>query len=82
MKFSREIILDCLKLVVGVMSIVAGVLQWLKLDQYMVMEIHHLMILFGVITLLDGANCLIRSLKPNPGSVKEGGPGGSGSPER
>ena len=41
MKFSREIILDCLKLVVGVMSIVAGVLKWLKWDQYVVLELHH-----------------------------------------
>ena len=82
MKFSREIILDCLKLVVGVMSIVAGVLQWLKWDQNVILELHHIIILFGVITLLDGANCLIRALKSNPGSVKEKGPDGSGSPER
>ena len=55
---SMGLILNLLKLLVGAMSILAGILQWMQVDNDLVMELHHLVLIFGAVTLLDGAHHL------------------------
>jgi len=59
---SKQAILSIMKILIGAMAILAGILQWMNVDHGLVVELHHLIIVFGVITLLDTANNMFRSL--------------------
>ena len=59
---SKQAILSIIKILIGAMAILAGILQWMNVDHGLVVELHHLIIVFGVITLLDTANNMFRSM--------------------